>query len=268
MNRGYVKLFRKLKDSKIMSDPAAVSVWIWCLMKASYKVRHVSVDTGRGKTLVTLQPGEFICGRNVTAKRLGLKPSTFERRLKMLQNEEMLNIQPGTHFSKITVVNWHTYQCVEQPSEQPPEQPSEQATNNQRTGIEHKQEVEVGLEVEPKKESKKNPSPPPTSEATSLADLLADLITARKSDYRSVQADKRPKTVESWARTFDKMHRLDNREWNTAEKVLRWSQSDTFWSANILSADKFRSQFDKLQMQMEKKPTTPRRTEMFSGFGE
>jgi hypothetical protein len=32
---------------------------------------------------------------------------------------------------------------------------------------------------------------------------------------------------------------------------LRWSQEDAFWNKNILSAEKFRKQFDQLEMKMK-----------------
>jgi len=49
-----------------------------------------------------------------------------------------------------------------------------------------------------------------------------------------------------WAKNIDKMIKLDNRTVEQIEGSIRWSQQDSFWSANILSTDKLRKQYDKL----------------------
>ena len=49
-----------------------------------------------------------------------------------------------------------------------------------------------------------------------------------------------------WGKNIDKMVRLDNRTVEQIEGAIRWSQQDSFWSANILSTDKLRKQYDKL----------------------
>lgn len=58
--------------------------------------------------------------------------------------------------------------------------------------------------------------------------------------------------VQSWAYDFDKLNRLDNQKWETIAAVLDFSQTDSFWQSNILSASKFRKQFDQLYLKMQK----------------
>ncbi len=46
------------------------------------------------------------------------------------------------------------------------------------------------------------------------------------------------------------MIRLDSRKPDRIEKVIRWSQQDSFWQSNILSVAKLRKQFDVLELRM------------------
>ena len=44
----------------------------------------------------------------------------------------------------------------------------------------------------------------------------------------------------------------DKRTAEDIKVVIEWCQQDSFWSTNILSADKLRKQFDQLKMKMSK----------------
>ena len=59
-------------------------------------------------------------------------------------------------------------------------------------------------------------------------------------------------TLQSWARDFDKVNRLDGHSWDDIGTVLTFSQADSFWQGNILSGAKFRKQFDQLYLKMQK----------------
>ena len=56
--------------------------------------------------------------------------------------------------------------------------------------------------------------------------------------------------LQAWADAFDKCHRLDGHSWEELEQVLRFSQKDPFWSANILSGGKFREKYVQLLAKM------------------
>lgn len=87
-------------------------------------------------------------------------------------------------------------------------------------------------------------------EAYALADRLKSHIEARLPNYVHTGERRWSATRESWAREFGKMHELDARPWHELSDVLSWSQSDDFWQANILSAGKFRKQYEQLRAQM------------------
>lgn len=83
----------------------------------------------------------------------------------------------------------------------------------------------------------------PTSDEFVLSELLLKLILERKPDY------KKP-NLQTWAKHVDLMIRLDNRTPARIREVTQWCQADDFWMNNILSTEKLRKQFDKLELRM------------------
>ncbi len=53
---------------------------------------------------------------------------------------------------------------------------------------------------------------------------------------------------ENWANTIRLMRESDNRDHHTMWAVFDWANRDSFWCSNVLSPDKLRKQFDKLQV--------------------
>jgi hypothetical protein len=84
---------------------------------------------------------------------------------------------------------------------------------------------------------------PEDSEPYRLASLLHDLI--KENDPKSKEPN-----IQRWALEIDRLIRLDGREPEEIETVLRWSQADPFWKTNILSATKLRKQFQQLKLKM------------------
>ena len=57
--------------------------------------------------------------------------------------------------------------------------------------------------------------------------------------------------LEGWAKTIRLMRESDNRDYQTMASVWTWARNDSFWQSNILSANKFRQQFDQLAVKMK-----------------
>lgn len=112
MINGWVKIHRKLVDSRVFKNEGLLKVWIWCLLKANHEEEWVSAQTGRGETEVHLYPGQFIFGRKTASKALKMDTSTIRNRMEKLKNMQNLDIQPDTHYSIITIKNWDSYQTI------------------------------------------------------------------------------------------------------------------------------------------------------------
>lgn len=91
--------------------------------------------------------------------------------------------------------------------------------------------------------SKKEPQKQLSQDAFRLAQLLKAEILRNKPDYRITPAQE-----SSWARTADRMIRLDHRGVEKIAEIIRWTQRDEFWMANILSMSKLREKFDSLEL--------------------
>ncbi|OEU63546.1 MAG: hypothetical protein BBJ57_01850 [Desulfobacterales bacterium PC51MH44] len=147
MNRGYIKLWRKSKESSVFAHAGLWKLWCLCLMKANHEGIEVTLP---GILMpIKLQPGQFITGRNSLhfeyhqghlRKKYRRKAApaviTVYRWLSQLENMQLLNIKTYNKYSIITITNWHLYQK------------NEQQVNNKRTTDEHKQELKEELKEE------------------------------------------------------------------------------------------------------------------------
>lgn len=121
MAEGWIKLHRKMLDSAVWSGGLALkSVWVWCLLKASFAERETLI----GGKLVRLQPGQFVTGRQKGAEESGLAPSTFRDTLDKLEEIGNIRQDSDSRATVITIVNWETYQlldgeCRQNPDSQP-----------------------------------------------------------------------------------------------------------------------------------------------------
>lgn len=115
---GWISLHRKIKDNPVWADPYFFKLWTLCLLKASHKSHEQTV----GNQVITLEPGQFITGRDALAdefnkgakKQHRLSAKTIERKLVTLEKLEMLTIKKTTKYSLVTVVNWNEYQQNDQ----------------------------------------------------------------------------------------------------------------------------------------------------------
>lgn len=130
MNHGYIKLYRKVMDSFVWTNPNMYKLWSLCLMKASHDGRKFLFN---GKE-VWLNSGEFVTGRDAITFEMnkGVKrehqvnSGSVWRWLKKFESEQMLNIKSNTRYSVISINNWVEYQG------------NEQQVNIKRTTSEHR----------------------------------------------------------------------------------------------------------------------------------
>jgi len=103
---GWVKVHRKILESPVFENPNLFAVWIYCLMRATYKSRKVLSK----KKEMTLLPGQFLTGRAAGARDCKMAPSTFWDAIQTLKSLEMADIRSDSLGSLITIVNWERYQ--------------------------------------------------------------------------------------------------------------------------------------------------------------
>jgi len=124
---GYIKLYRKLLENPVFQNDRLLKVFIWCLLKASYKEHEQLL----GLHTVQLQPGQFIYGRFKAAQELKIKPSTLNDQMNTLKRLQIIDIKPNNKYSIVTLANWTLYQSNEEASDNKTD--SKATTNRQQT---------------------------------------------------------------------------------------------------------------------------------------
>ena len=110
MNYGWIKLHRSLLDNPHASDPDWLAVWIYLMLNAthareSHTIKHAGL-------LMRLGAGQLITNRFEIADKMGVEPSKVYRVLKLMESEQQIEQQPCNKSTMITVLNWSTYQKV------------------------------------------------------------------------------------------------------------------------------------------------------------
>ena len=106
---GYLKLYRQIIDSEIFASPNGLKIWIWCLCKASYKEKYMTIQIGRGESKTRCWVLSLF-GRFKAEQELDLSGSMIYRWMKRFEDLGMINIVSNSHYSIITICNWETYQ--------------------------------------------------------------------------------------------------------------------------------------------------------------
>lgn len=122
MNRGYVKVWRKIEDSGLIQLPNTLALFMHILLNATHRDRKIGTPTG----VVELKRGQFISGRKELAARLKQTEQQIRTSLDRLVNLEIISIIPTNKYSVYVIENYNKYQD-EQPTD------NQQITINQPT---------------------------------------------------------------------------------------------------------------------------------------
>ncbi len=195
------------------------------------------------------EKGVIVVSKNQIIKRLGISvEDLFKVESELLKiNVQIKDNCNGTIF--VIMKNWSKYQVDSTSYERVKRFRQNQNDNGDETPqkkSKKKKRREVDKEVEKEKEY-----PPDIVE---LSTLLATRINENHPNNSSLSSEKWEKTVLSWCDPIEKLNRIDKQDLLQIEKVIKWCQKDSFWSANILSGDALRKQFDQLSAKMVKSP--------------
>ncbi|MDY4822387.1 MAG: hypothetical protein SO148_01085 [Candidatus Onthovivens sp.] len=231
MQQGYIKLHRQLLDTDIFENPKLLKVFIWCLLKATHKEREQRV----GRKIVKLKQGQFIFGRAKASLELDIPQSTIWDYMKLLENRRTISIKSNNKYSVVTIENWGLYQNNDDfPTAKPTAKPT---TNGQQMDTNKNVKNVKNNNIVAKKFAD-------TSDEYRLSMFLLNHI--RENNPNSKEPN-----IQSWCKQFDYMIRLDKRDIEEIKEVIKWCQSNSFWSSNILSPKKLREKYDTLYMQMK-----------------
>lgn len=111
-NLTFILLSRSLLESEVFASEKLLKIWIWCLCRANWKTKYISIKKGKGEDTVKLERGQFLFGRFKAEEQLDISGSTIYKLMKKLEKMGNISIESSSHFSIITICNYDTYQDV------------------------------------------------------------------------------------------------------------------------------------------------------------
>ena len=107
----------------------------------------------------------------------------------------------------------------------------------------------------PKKQAEQIEAPaeekPTPKEVTFSAEVESITDSLCRKLRENNEKAKLPADLKKWNSAIDALHRIDGYEFDVIEKVCNWSQDNSFWKQNILSAPKLREKFAQLLLAMQ-----------------
>lgn len=135
---GYVKVHRKIVDSAVWHDEGLLKVFMWCIIRASYRVKGFKFYGEEEK----LEVGQFITGRFSASEELHMHESRVYRALKHLEEWGMIRLKSDNKRTVITVCNYGAYQ---DPKTQREQQPNNNRTRSEQQSNTNKKERRKAL---------------------------------------------------------------------------------------------------------------------------
>jgi len=104
---GWLRLWRKLRDSRVFShpDPWLLKIWVWCLLEAGWKPCW--------KRGCETPIGAFVTDYSQAATQLNTSRSKVYRTLQTLAEWGQIRLEVKRSFTVVTICNWWTYQAEE-----------------------------------------------------------------------------------------------------------------------------------------------------------
>lgn len=226
---GWIKLYRSIRTHWLWENgnERYAKWWMDILLMVNHEPKKIPFN---GK-LKLIERGEKQTSVVKLAAHWNVDRRTVSKFLDLLAADEMITVsksrQTGT---TLKVLNYGVYQD---------KNPDNEHQNVQRNT--HKQEP---------KEVKNN-----TTRKQREYDENSSPFKLAKYLYLKIQENdpnaKEP-NFQTWADDARKLMELDKRSKENIYNVINWCQQDEFWSSNILSVKKLRSQFTQLFIKMNK----------------
>jgi hypothetical protein len=208
---GFIKLHRAILNSEVFQSNALLKVWIWCLLKASYKKYSFSIPAGKGTAVIDLEPGQFVFGRKTAALELKMTEGGLYERILKLKNSGNITVESNNRFSIITIVKWRTYQdCIGIGNSENMDEKKEQQSNSKSNN---------------KSNSKNNGK----SNNKNDQNAYENSGTCNYGDEKSNNKTNSKVTAKATAISFEKEHSIRSKE----RKEKRIENSSEFSSAEL-----------------------------------
>jgi len=109
MKRGYIKLWRKIRDNPLYKEKRRFhrsEAWIDLLLLANHKPTNIIVDFKK----VPVKRGDVFTSQLSLSKRWNWGIASVNRFLKFLKKENQISYKAETKYTIISILNWDKYQ--------------------------------------------------------------------------------------------------------------------------------------------------------------
>ena len=107
---GWIKLHRKLLDHWIFKNEKYLKAWIWFLLRANHKENKILM----GAEIMDIERGEFVTSIYKICEATGLTSQNVRTLIRLLENDQMINKRTTSKLTKITILNYDSYQIDQQ----------------------------------------------------------------------------------------------------------------------------------------------------------
>ena len=139
MDKGWIKLHRKLKKHWVWESPLHLKIWLDFLFRANFTDNKIAIDS----RLEHIKIGQFITSLKKLAIEYHCSVGKIRGFIKLLEKDSMIELKATNKFTRITICNYSSYQD---------EQQTERFQNENRMKTERFQNDTVKKDKKEKKE--------------------------------------------------------------------------------------------------------------------
>lgn len=248
---GYIKIHRRILESSVFASANGLKIWIWCLLKATYKPKHIKIKIGKGESIVSLETGQFLFGRFSAEEDLCIDGSTIYKWMKKFEAENMIIMESNSHYTRVTICNWDEYQQLDDEEVTAIQQPlnSQTTTNEQPCNTNKKEKNTKEYKKLLLSEINADNFPELNPEHIEIAKSFQGLFQSnlQEAGAATTIVDRAKGTAIDDVRLM-----LENDKYTITDlrDVYLFLQRDAFWKQNILSTSKLRERLPQLKLKM------------------
>ena len=247
MSQGWISLYRQIQEHWLFPlnekrEFTKFEAWIDLLLMVNHETKKIMFNN----TLIEVEKGQKITSIKYLSERWKWSRKKASSFLKLLEKEHQIIQKRTSKMTLVNIVNYESYQHddVEKRGKGTSET---EKKNIKRTSEEHQKNTNNNGNNgnnDNKKESTLRSKLKFETHHMKLAELFFKKIQENNPNAKQPN-------LESWASVFRLMMERDKRDGKEVQEMILYCQQHHFWFKNILSPDKLRKQFDRLQMEMK-----------------
>ena len=256
--QGWIKLHRKIQEHWLYEEKRKFSrfeAWLDLLMMANHEDSRVIL----GNEIVCVKRGQRITSIRKLCEKWGWSNTKVTQFLKLLETDNMIEVETDTKKTVITIVNYDFYQGI---------------NGTKTTENRHENDAKQTQKHTNKNEKnvKNNTTRKQVYEDDSIYIMLAKYFVEQ---IKQNNPNFKEPNYQKWANDIRLMIERDNRTEEQIKYLMKWVQQDDFEMANVLSPSKLRKRFDQLVLKVKAQKqknkaehSIPTRTEIDFNEGE